>query len=200
MLQYLNKQSSRYHLYHFLFRCRFCEMPSEAHIHSYTHRQGTLMISVKNLEIFLPGKGEGKIWMWQRCLQYPRVNGLPPPTLKVVMSDAAWGLSFGKFLELSFSNHVAASRVANVVILYIETFYGSMGMFGRMIACFRYASINVHSVYLPPSKVELNYNRQDWIQHEANEVVNRAGHLFTEVSNVLRRIAEQRTGSRDLIT
>lgn len=29
------------------------------------------------------------------------------------MSDAAWGLSFGKFLELSFSNHAAASRVAN---------------------------------------------------------------------------------------
>lgn len=29
------------------------------------------------------------------------------------MSDAAWGLSFGKFLELSFSNHAAASRVAS---------------------------------------------------------------------------------------
>lgn len=28
------------------------------------------------------------------------------------MSDAAWGLSFGKFLELSFSNHAAASRAA----------------------------------------------------------------------------------------
>lgn len=29
------------------------------------------------------------------------------------MSDAAWGLSFGKFLELSFSNHAAAGRVAS---------------------------------------------------------------------------------------
>jgi 1-phosphatidylinositol-3-phosphate 5-kinase len=29
------------------------------------------------------------------------------------MSDAAWGLSLGKFLELSFSNHAAASRVAS---------------------------------------------------------------------------------------
>ncbi|KAK3220594.1 hypothetical protein Dsin_014564 [Dipteronia sinensis] len=28
------------------------------------------------------------------------------------MSDAAWGLSFGKFLELSFSKLAAASRVA----------------------------------------------------------------------------------------
>lgn len=28
------------------------------------------------------------------------------------MSDAAWGLSLGKFLELSFSNHATANRVA----------------------------------------------------------------------------------------
>ncbi|RZC85892.1 hypothetical protein C5167_026563 [Papaver somniferum] len=189
----------RDHLFDQSFRCRFCEMPSEAHIHSYTHRQGTLTISVKKLEILLPGEGEGKIWMWHRCLQCPRVNGLPPPTLRVVMSDAAWGLSFGKFLELSFSNHAAASRVANCGhSLHRDClrFYG----FGRMVACFRYASINVHSVYLPPSRVDFNYNRQDWIQHEANEVVNRAGHLFAEVSNALRKIAEQRTGSRGLIT
>lgn len=89
-------------------------MPSEAHVHCYTHRQGTLTISVKKLPEFpLPGEKEGKIWMWHRCLRCPRTNGFPPATPRIVMSDAAWGLSFGKFLELSFSNHAAASRVAS---------------------------------------------------------------------------------------
>lgn len=89
-------------------------MPSEAHVQCYTHRQGTLTISVKKLpEFLLPGEREGKIWMWHRCLRCPRVKGFPLATQRVVMSDAAWGLSFGKFLELSFSNHAAASRVAN---------------------------------------------------------------------------------------
>ena len=89
-------------------------MPSEAHVHCYTHRQGTLTISVKKLpEFLLPGEREGKIWMWHRCLRCPRNNGFPPATRRIVMSDAAWGLSFGKFLELSFSNHAAASRVAS---------------------------------------------------------------------------------------
>lgn len=89
-------------------------MPSEAHIHCYTHRQGSLTISVKKLpETFLPGEKEGKIWMWHRCLRCPRTSGFPPATRRVVMSDAAWGLSFGKFLELSFSNHAAANRVAS---------------------------------------------------------------------------------------
>ncbi|KAI7728344.1 hypothetical protein M8C21_001822 [Ambrosia artemisiifolia] len=96
------------------YRCRSCEMPSEAHVQCYTHRQGTLTISVKKLpEFLLPGEKEGKIWMWHRCLRCPRTSGFPPTTRRIVMSDAAWGLSFGKFLELSFSNHAAASRVAS---------------------------------------------------------------------------------------
>lgn len=39
-----------------------------------------------------------------------------------------------------------------------------------MVACFRYASIIVHSVYLPPSKLEFRYDGLDWIQKEADEV------------------------------
>ena len=89
-------------------------MPSEAHVHCYTHHQGSLTISVRKLpEILLKGERDGKIWMWHRCLRCPRNSGFPPATRRVVMSDAAWGLSLGKFLELSFSNHAAASRVAS---------------------------------------------------------------------------------------
>lgn len=96
------------------YRCRSCDMPSEAHVHCYTHRYGSLTISVRKFpEILLPGERDGKIWMWHRCLMCRRNNGFPPATRRVVMSDAAWGLSFGKFLELSFSNHAAASRVAS---------------------------------------------------------------------------------------
>jgi 1-phosphatidylinositol-3-phosphate 5-kinase len=174
------------------YRCESCEMPSEAHVHCYTHQQGSLTISVKKItESTLSGEKEGKIWMWHRCLRCPRAkDGLPPATKRVVMSDAAWGLSFGKFLELSFSNHAAASRVANCGhSLHRDClrFYG----FGRMVACFRYASIDVHSVYLPPAKIEYNYSNQEWIQNETNEVHNCKDLLFAEVCNALRKISEK---------
>lgn len=42
--------------------------------------------------------------------------------------------------------------------------------FVNMVACFRYASIDVHSVYLPPSKLDFNFDNQYWIQRELNEV------------------------------
>uniref|UniRef100_A0A1D1XVV7 1-phosphatidylinositol-3-phosphate 5-kinase n=1 Tax=Anthurium amnicola TaxID=1678845 RepID=A0A1D1XVV7_9ARAE len=174
------------------YRCRSCEMPSEAHVHCYTHRQGSLTISVKRLQDFpLPGEQDGKIWMWHRCLRCPRVNKIPPATRRLVMSDAAWGLSFGKFLELSFSNHAATSRVASCGhSLHRDClrFYG----FGKMMACFRYASIDVHSVYLPPPKLDFHYQHLDWIQKEEDEVADRAEHLFCEVLNALRQIEEER--------
>ncbi|XP_059302981.1 1-phosphatidylinositol-3-phosphate 5-kinase FAB1B-like isoform X1 [Lycium ferocissimum] len=185
----------RDHLFDQSYRCRSCDMPSEAHVQCYTHRQGTLTISVKKLlEILLPGEKEGKIWMWHRCLRCPRDNkGFPPATQRVVMSDAAWGLSFGKFLELSFSNHAAASRVASCGhSLHRDClrFYG----FGMMVACFRYASIDVHSVRLPPSKLDFNYVNQEWIQHEVNQVIFRAELLFAEVLNAIRILVEKRSG------
>ncbi|CAN8327184.1 unnamed protein product [Cochlearia groenlandica] len=168
--------------------CPSCAMPAEAHIHSYTHRQGSLTISVKKLPELLPGQREGKIWMWHRCLKCPRISGFPPATRRIVMSDAAWGLSFGKFLELSFSNHAAASRVANCGhSLHRDClrFYG----FGRMVACFRYASINIFAVFLPPAKLEFNYENQDWLQKESEEVINKAEVLFNEVREALNQIS-----------
>ncbi|XVF74230.1 hypothetical protein PTKIN_Ptkin13bG0093700 [Pterospermum kingtungense] len=185
----------RDHLFDQSYQCHSCKMPSEAHVHCYTHRQGTLTISVKKLpEILLPGEREGRIWMWHRCLRCPRTNGFPPATQRIVMSDAAWGLSFGKFLELSFSNHAAASRVASCGhSLHRDClrFYG----FGRMVACFRYASIDVHSVYLPPPKLDFDSENQEWMQKETDKVVDQAELLFSEVLNSLSQIVEKRLGT-----
>lgn len=61
----------------------------------------------------LHGEDDGIIWMWHRCLRCPHVDGVPPASPRVVMSDAASRLSFGKFLELSFSNRETMNRVAS---------------------------------------------------------------------------------------
>lgn len=188
----------RVHLFDQNYRCPSCEMPSEAHVHCYTHRQGSLTISVRKLpDILLPGERDGKIWMWHRCLRCPRINGFPPATRRVVMSEAAWGLSFGKFLELSFSNHAAASRVATCGhSLHRDClrFYG----YGKMVACFRYASINLHCVYLPPPKLDFSYQHQEWVEKEAKEVADNATCLFTQVLNALHQIAEAKPKTASL--
>ncbi|RRT70177.1 hypothetical protein B296_00032180 [Ensete ventricosum] len=59
----------------------------------------------------LPGERDGRIWMWHRCLRCEKdKDGVPPAARRVIMSDAAWGLSFGKFLELSFSSQLMTDQ------------------------------------------------------------------------------------------
>ncbi|KAH7571005.1 hypothetical protein JRO89_XS05G0238700 [Xanthoceras sorbifolium] len=172
--------------------CRSCEESAEAHVLCYTHQQGNLTINVKRLSsVKLPGERDGKIWMWHRCLRCAHTDGVPPATRRVVMSDAAWGLSFGKFLELSFSNHATANRVASCghsLQRDCLRYYG----FGSMIAFFRYSPIDILSVHLPPSILEFSdHVQQEWIQKEAEELMRKLETLYAEISDVLEGMEEK---------
>ncbi|KAK7317860.1 hypothetical protein RJT34_02436 [Clitoria ternatea] len=179
--------------------CQSCKEPAEAHVLCFTHQQGNLTVNVRRLpSVKLPGERDGKIWMWHRCLRCPLVDGVPPATRRVVMSDAAWGLSFGKFLELSFSNHATANRVATCghsLQRDCLRFYG----FGSMVAFFRYSPIDILSVHLPPSVLEFGHFQDEWIRKEAGELFSKVETLYVEISNVLEhletRIASPGTGN-----
>ncbi|XVF02830.1 hypothetical protein REPUB_Repub04eG0208000 [Reevesia pubescens] len=175
--------------------CRSCNEPAEAHVICYTHQQGNLTINVRRLSsLKLPGERDGKIWMWHRCLRCAHIDGVPPATHRVAMSDAACGLSFGKFLELSFSNNATANRVATCghsLKRDCLRFYG----FGNMVAFFRYSPINILLVHLPPSMLEFNGDvQQEWIRKEAAELMVKMDLLYAEVSDVLDSI-EQKSNS-----
>ncbi|XP_047341042.1 putative 1-phosphatidylinositol-3-phosphate 5-kinase FAB1C [Impatiens glandulifera] len=167
--------------------CRKCSEPAEAHVLCYTHQQGNLTINVRSLTSMkkLHGERDGKIWMWHRCLKCPQRDGVPPATHRVIMSDAAWGLSFGKFLELSFSNHATANRVASCGHSLQKDclrFYG----FGSMVASFRYSPIDILSVHLPSSVLEFKgHFQQEWLRKEADELLGKMEALYSQLSVVI---------------
>ncbi|KAL1209475.1 putative 1-phosphatidylinositol-3-phosphate 5-kinase FAB1C [Cardamine amara subsp. amara] len=172
--------------------CRFCKELVDAHVLCYSHQNGNLTINVRRLpSMKLPGEQDGKIWMWHRCLRCAHEDGVPRATRRVVMSDAAWGLSFGKFLELSFSNHATANRVASCghsLQRDCLRFYG----FGNMVAFFRYSPINILTVLLPPSMLEFNsHPQQEWIRTEAVELLGKTRTLYAEISSMLDRMEEK---------
>ncbi|KAL0877824.1 hypothetical protein Bca101_027530 [Brassica carinata] len=172
--------------------CRTCKELVDAHVLCYSHQNGNLTINVRrHSSMKLPGEQDGKIWMWHRCLRCAHVDGVPPATRRVVMSDAAWGLSFGKFLELSFSNHATANRVASCghsLQRDCLRFYG----FGNMVAFFRYSPINILTVFLPPSMLEFNSHPQpEWIRTEAAELMGKMRTMYAEISVMLNLIEEK---------
>lgn len=176
-------------------RCKSCEKPTECHIRVYTHREGSLTISMRKVDPPLPGTDD-HIWLWHRCKRCVKSDGgLAPSTARVIMSQSARNLSFGKFLELSFATHAAASRVAACGhSLHREClrFYGydllyhhdegvaltgwlhfaSPSRCQDLIACFSYAPMKLHTVHLPPRVLKFNSKEeQQWLMREHREVL-----------------------------
>ncbi|KAL2231930.1 UNVERIFIED_CONTAM: putative 1-phosphatidylinositol-3-phosphate 5-kinase FAB1D [Sesamum indicum] len=92
-------------------QCKTCSEPPEAHFFYYAHHNKQLTIQVRRLPASksLPGETEGKLWMWSRCGRCKLYDGSSKSTKRILISSAARGFSFGKFLELSFSNHSSFS-------------------------------------------------------------------------------------------
>lgn len=170
------------------YSCSSCGESPEAHMYSYTHHNGTLSVLVKRLplESTLSGVSQGRVWMWTRCL---RCNA--KPTQRVIISSAARNLSFGKFLELSFSTHSAAKKLSACGHLLHRDCLRFFG-FGSKVAMFRYSSVEIYSACKPPLTLEFNnQNRRDWIDGEVKNVLVKWKLLFSEVENVLQDLSSR---------
>ncbi|CAL9060101.1 putative 1-phosphatidylinositol-3-phosphate 5-kinase FAB1C [Musa acuminata AAA Group] len=186
-------------LFNETYCCQSCKDPTESHVRCYTHQQGSLTIMVRRLpSMKLPGERDGRIWMWHRCLRCEKdKDGVPPAARRVIMSDAAWGLSFGKFLELSFSSHATANRVASCghsLQRDCLRFYG----FGSMVAFFHYSPVDILSVCLPPSVLDFTFQiQQEWLKPEAVLVFNKINALHGKISDVLHATERKIMTSED---
>ncbi|PKA57101.1 Putative 1-phosphatidylinositol-3-phosphate 5-kinase FAB1D [Apostasia shenzhenica] len=180
------------------YSCSSCGEPPESHIYCYTHQNGNLTVLVRQLlsESSLSGAADGKIWMWSRCLKCVHENGIPRSTKRVVMSTAARSLSFGKFLELSFTSHSAASRLSSECGHSLHRdclrFFG----LGSKVAMFRYSPVEIYVACKPSPVLEFaNPNGQEWIVQEAKSVLQRGDMFFSEVAKVLHELKLSYSGS-----
>ncbi|OVA12306.1 Chaperonin Cpn60/TCP-1 [Macleaya cordata] len=167
-----------------MHRCSACGEPPKAHIYRYMHQSGELTIWVKHLptEWCLPGEPEGKLWMWSRCLKCKR------STQRVVMSTAARCLSFGKFLELSFSIHSTSNWLSSCGHSLQRDYICFYGL-GPMITMFRYSLVNIYTVCMPPPVLEFNnQNGQEWMMEEVEKVLKKGFLLFSEVDTFLQKM------------
>lgn len=74
----------------------------------------------------------------------------------------------GRWL-LVFEDYILA-YICIIFVGFIGSLYSISCRFGHMVACFRYASINIFSVYLPPHKLDFDHGNQEWIHKELDEV------------------------------
>ncbi|GMP48121.1 hypothetical protein CsSME_00015591 [Camellia sinensis var. sinensis] len=179
-------------------QCKTCNEPPNAHFYYYAHHNKQLTIQVRSLPNMwhLPGEAEGKLWMWSRCGKCKPHNGNSKSTKRVLVSTAARGLSFGKFLDLSFSNHSSFSRPSSCGHSLHRDFLCFFGL-GPMVAMLRYSQVETYSVSLPPQKLEFsNLIKRELLKREIENVYLKGIHLFEEVAKSLQEISSRFSGSK----
>uniref|UniRef100_A0A0E0KX89 1-phosphatidylinositol-3-phosphate 5-kinase n=1 Tax=Oryza punctata TaxID=4537 RepID=A0A0E0KX89_ORYPU len=170
--------------------CSSCGEPPDAHMYSYTHRNGNLTITVRRLlpQHHLPGESEGKIWMWTRCLRCEHESGISKSSRRVLISTEARNLSFGKFLELSFSSHSAARRLSVCGHLVNRDCLRFFGL-GSKVAKFQYSSVEIYTACKPQRTLEFhNPDMREWFEQEGRNVLARGVKLFSEVSSLIQHM------------
>ncbi|XP_057490702.1 putative 1-phosphatidylinositol-3-phosphate 5-kinase FAB1D [Actinidia eriantha] len=177
--------------------CATCNEPPEAHFYYYAHHNKQLTVQVKRIpgDGNLPGQAVGKLWMWSCCGKCKSRNGNSKSTKRVLISTAARGLSFGKFLELSFSNHSSFSRQSSCGHSLQRDFLYFFGL-GPMVAMLKHSPVATYSLSLPPQKMDFsNSIRRELLKRESENVYTKGIHLFDEVAKFMQEIASRFSGS-----
>ncbi|XP_047977654.1 putative 1-phosphatidylinositol-3-phosphate 5-kinase FAB1D isoform X1 [Salvia hispanica] len=177
-------------------QCKVCDEPPEAHFFYYAHHNKQLTIQVRRLPArkILPGETEGKLWMWSRCGRCKLSDGIPKSTKRVLLSTAACGLSFGKFLELSFSNHSSFSSPSCCGHSYNKDFIYFFGL-GPMVAMFKYSLVSTYSVSLPPQMMQFNYSGGgEFLKKDSENVHSKGISMFLEIEKCLMDLRNRYVG------
>ncbi|KAE8666387.1 putative 1-phosphatidylinositol-3-phosphate 5-kinase FAB1D-like isoform X3 [Hibiscus syriacus] len=176
-------------------QCTICGELPEAHFYYYAHHNKQLTIQVKRLPKHLPGEAEGKLWMWSRCFKCQTGNGMSKSTKRVLISASARGLSFGKFLELSFSEHYSSYGLSSCGHSLHKDFLYFFGL-GPMVAMFSYSTVTTYTVSVPPQRLEFSRSIiPDWLKEEFKNVYTKGNLMFGEVASFLDQIRSQFVGS-----
>ncbi|KAL7616179.1 hypothetical protein Lser_V15G00486 [Lactuca serriola] len=177
--------------------CTTCGETPEAHSYYYAHHDMQLTIQIRHLpaDKHLDGENEGKLWMWSFCGKCKPSNGSLKCTKRVLVSTAARSLSFGKFLELGFSNHSSCDITSSCGHLFYKDYIHFFGL-GSMVAMFRYSSVSTYSVSLPHWKVEFSDSvGEEFLKKEVEDVYWEGLSVFAEVESSLKKMEFEFVGS-----
>lgn len=183
----------RDNLFNQALKCETCSQLPEAHFYYYAHHSKQLTIRVKRLgDKHLPREPEGKLWMWSRCSKCEPDKD--KATKRVLISDAARCLSFGKFLELSFSSHSSFNRLASCGHCFQKDFLYFFGL-GSMVAMFQFSRVAIYTVSVPAQKLAFNTSiDREWLQPEIRTVYTTGLLLFNELEKYLQKMETRFSG------
>ncbi|KAJ8957069.1 hypothetical protein NQ318_007282 [Aromia moschata] len=128
---------------------KFCDTPMVKHTRRFVHNTGCVSIY---LNFFDNEFSEENIVMWTSCTKCQSVSPVVP------MSADTWSYSFAKYLELKFHGDVFNRRGQFSCSHSLHHDHFQYFGYKNYVASFKYTSINIWEISLPPVLIKINYD------------------------------------------
>ncbi|KAG8034945.1 hypothetical protein G9C98_008021, partial [Cotesia typhae] len=137
-----------------------CRLQIVQHARRFAHDSSCIHVTLKKMAADpFDQENSRDIFMWSKCVKCKNVSPVVP------MSSDTWSLSYAKYLELRFYCSAYTNRSSETCSHSLHHDYNQYFSRGNMLAIFKYTTISLWEISLPPPVIHIIYDAK---QHANN--------------------------------
>ncbi|CAG5098005.1 Similar to fab1: Putative 1-phosphatidylinositol 3-phosphate 5-kinase (Drosophila melanogaster) [Cotesia congregata] len=130
-----------------------CRLQIVQHARRFAHDSSCIHVTLKKMAADPFGQENSRdILMWSKCVKCKNVSPVVP------MSSDTWSLSYAKYLELRFYCSAYTNRSSETCSHSLHHDYNQYFSRGNMLAIFKYTTISLWEISLPPPVIHIIYD------------------------------------------
>jgi hypothetical protein len=172
-----------------------CAYKPEAHVRTYLHGKGRIALRVRHAPrgIKAHARNKGGMWLWSRCLRCDKLatqgdehaKRMQASRRKVLLSEEAKAISFGRFIELTLAGSELKSSCGHSLhrdhVRFLACEQG--------VACLQYQTVVPLAVHIPQTPLQLDTKSQrDHMDNERTTLVEETQELFASIERNLKSL------------
>ncbi|XP_008558177.1 1-phosphatidylinositol 3-phosphate 5-kinase isoform X2 [Microplitis demolitor] len=159
-----------------------CRAQIVQHARRFAHDSSCIHITLKKMSADPFGQENSHdILMWSKCIKCKNVSPVVP------MSSDTWSLSYAKYLELRFYNNAYTNRSSETCVHSLHHDYNQYFSRGNMLAIFKYMTISLWEISLPPPVIHIIYDAKQHINviEEMKNIALKGDEVFSSIKEKL---------------
>ncbi|XP_044581623.1 putative 1-phosphatidylinositol 3-phosphate 5-kinase isoform X2 [Cotesia glomerata] len=159
-----------------------CRLQIVQHARRFAHDSSCIHVTLKKMAADPFGQENSRdILMWSKCVKCKNVSPVVP------MSSDTWSLSYAKYLELRFYCSAYTNRSSETCSHSLHHDYNQYFSRGNMLAIFKYTTISLWEISLPPPVIHIIYDAKQHanVIEEMKNIALKGDEVFSHIKDKL---------------
>ncbi|XP_074111998.1 1-phosphatidylinositol 3-phosphate 5-kinase fab1 isoform X2 [Cotesia typhae] len=159
-----------------------CRLQIVQHARRFAHDSSCIHVTLKKMAADpFDQENSRDIFMWSKCVKCKNVSPVVP------MSSDTWSLSYAKYLELRFYCSAYTNRSSETCSHSLHHDYNQYFSRGNMLAIFKYTTISLWEISLPPPVIHIIYDAKQHanVIEEMKNIALKGDEVFSNIKDKL---------------